>query len=145
MLAARAALPYTIAVFAAFAGLALFVIRVVELPWQRVTLLTVAALALPSVSGDYRLLYAYLPLAMLLNAPVRTRVDMTCVVLLGCLLVPMDYIYGVVLRVRGWPADHASTSVVVYPLVLIALMAVIVWDALAERGRLPRLGGGGRT
>lgn len=133
-----AAFPYTILAFVAFAALFVFMIRVVELPWQRVALLTAAALALPNVSGDYKLLYAYLPLVMLLNAPMRTRVDMTCVVLLGCLLVPMDYVFGVVLRVPGWPADHTSVSVVVYPLVMIALVAVIVWDALAERGGLSR-------
>ena len=136
---ARAAFPYTILVIVAFGALAVFVIRVVELPWQRVALLTIAALALPNVSGDYKLLYAYLPLAMLLNAPVQTRVDMTCIALLGCLLVPMDYVSGVVLRVPGWAADHTSVSVVVYPLVMMALLAVIVWDALAERGRLPSL------
>ena len=141
--AAGAAFPYTILVFVAFAALAVFVIRLVELPWQRVALLTVAALALPTVSADYRLLYAYLPLAMLLNAPVRTRVDMTCVALLGCLLVPMDYVYGVVLRVPGWPADHTSVSVVVYPLVMIALVAVIAWDVLVERGRFAGLAGAG--
>jgi hypothetical protein len=131
----HAILPYTIAVFCVFIALSVFVVRVVKLPWQRVALLTVAALALPTVSADYRLLYAYVPLAMLLNARVRTRVDAVCVVLLGCLLVPMDYVYGVVLYLHEqWPGVHSSISVVIYPLILCTLVAVIVWNAWTTRG-----------
>ena len=134
---AHAASVYTIVVGVAFAALAVFVIRIVKLPWQRVALLTLAGLVLPTVSADYRLLYIYLPLAMLLNAPVRTRVDMACVALFGCLLVPMDYFYRGLLRVSGWawPGDHTSTSVVVYPLVMIVLLAAIIWNAYGERDR----------
>jgi len=139
----RASFPYTITVLVVFAALAVFVIHFVRLQWQRVALLTIAALALPTVSADYRLLYAYLPLAMLLNSSVRTRVDTVCIVLLGCLLVPTDYVYGVVLRNTGWlrstdwQLTHASVSVVVYPLVMCALLAVISWDALSGH----RMGG----
>jgi hypothetical protein len=147
----HSALPYTIVVFLAFAALAVFVIRFVRLQWQRVALLTVAALALPTVSADYRLLYAYLPLAMLLNTSVRTRIDTVCIVLLGCLLIPTDYVYGVLLRNTGWlqstawQLTHASISVVIYPLVMLTLAAVVVWDALAEHRPIERRPGGGHA
>jgi hypothetical protein len=120
---------YLVVAVLVFALVSLLVIKIVKRPWQRVALLTLSALLLPNVSGDYRLLYVYLPLALLINAPERSSIDLACLVLFGCLLVPMDYRYGVAFFDWGWAASATSSSVVVYPVVMVAIMALVARDA----------------
>jgi hypothetical protein len=129
---------YVLAAALAFGLVALLVIKAVERPWQRVALLTLSALLLPNVTGDYRLLYIYLPVALLLNAPDRSRVDLVCLGLFGCLLVPMDYRYGVAAFNPGWAASATSSSVVVYPVIMLALMVLVALDAWRTADLRPR-------
>jgi hypothetical protein len=102
------------------------VFRETEL-WKQVLLVTVAALLLPFVSADYTLIQLYFPLLFFVNAPRAGRWDTAYTVLFGVLLIPVDYYYFARLY-------DVSISVAVYPLALLALAGLAVYDRAPAHG-----------
>lgn len=100
--------------------------------WKRVLLVAVAALLLPFVSADYTLILLYFPLLFFVNAPRAGRWDTVYVALFGVLLIPVDYYYFAQLY-------DVSISVLVYPLALLALACLAVYDR-ATAGDAPAAG-----
>jgi hypothetical protein len=90
--------------------------------WKRVLLLMVPAVLLPFVSADYTLIQLYFPLVFFLNARRVSRWDVAYVALFGVLLIPLDYHY---LALAG---DGVSISVIVYPVAMLALMVLAIFD-----------------
>lgn len=113
---------YAVAAAMIFVGLAVHVVFREAERWKRVLLAMVPALLLPFVSADYTLIQMYFPLVFFLNAPRVSRWDAAYVALFGVLLVPVDYYY---LIAHG---DGVSISVIVYPVALLALLLLAIWD-----------------
>jgi hypothetical protein len=90
--------------------------------WKRVLLLMVPAVLLPFVSADYTLIQLYFPLVFFLNARRASRWDVAYDALFGVLLIPADYHY---LALAG---DGVSISVIVYPVAMVALMVLAIFD-----------------
>jgi hypothetical protein len=112
---------YAAAVLVVFAGLAFHVVFRETERWKRVLLAVVPALLLPYVSADYTLILLYFPLVFFVNSPRVSRWDTAYVALFGVLLIPVDYYYLS-------SEQFVSTSVIVYPLALLALMLLAVFD-----------------
>ncbi|HUK78361.1 MAG TPA: hypothetical protein VL117_12325, partial [Thermoleophilia bacterium] len=91
--------------------------------WKRVLLVMVPALLLPFVSADYTLIQLYFPLVFFLNARRVSRWDSVYVVLFALPLVPVDYYYFSLYN------DGISLSVILYPLAMLALVLLAVFDA----------------
>lgn len=89
--------------------------------WKRILLVTVAAVLLPFVSADYTLILLYFPLLFFVNAPRAGRRDTAYIALFGVVLIPVDYYYFAHL-------NDVSISVFVYPLALLALAGLAVYD-----------------
>ncbi len=113
---------YTLASGFIFLALAAYVLLVESERWKRVLFAMVPAVLLPFASSDYTLIQMYFPLVFFVNAPRVSRWDVVYVVLFGLLLVPVDY------RYLSLAVDGVSISVVVYPVVLLALMVVAIVD-----------------
>ena len=113
---------YTLAAAMIFLLIAVHVVFREKERWKQVLLVTVAAILLPFVSGDYTLIHLYFPLLFFVNSPRESRWNLTYVVLFAVLLVPVDYHYLSVAM------DGVSISVIVYPLALIALTLLAVLD-----------------
>lgn len=94
--------------------------------WKRVLLVMVPALLLPFVSADYTLIQLYFPLVFFLNARRVSRWDVAYVILFAVLLIPVDYHYYYYATPHS---DDVSISVVAYPLALLALMLLALWDS----------------
>jgi hypothetical protein len=100
--------------------------------WKQVLFMTIAAIFLPFVSNDYTMIHMYLPLALFVNSARVSRWNMMYAVLFAVLLVPVDYYYlpgGL-----GAARDDVSISVLIYPLVLLILALVAVFDQPPRRG-----------
>lgn len=110
---------YAVTAALVFIGLALHVVFREQERWKRVLLSIVPMLLLPFVSADYTLIHLYFPLVFFINAPRISRFDAAYVVLFGVLLIPVDYYYF---------DTMVSISVVVYPVALVALSLLAVWD-----------------
>jgi len=113
---------YSVVVVMIFVLLAVQVVFREKERWKRVLLCVAPALLLPFVSADYTLIWMYFPLVFFVNAPRVSRWDVLYIVLFGVLLVPVDYYY---LSTDNY---GVSISVVVYPLALLALIAMAVFD-----------------
>jgi hypothetical protein len=130
--------PYLVFVVAAFAAIAAYVLFVEKEPWRKAALLLISALLLPYVSSDYTLVHLYPVIVLFLGAGGLTRRRaMTYTVLFALLLVPMDYF------IFFWPrfysrltdrmVSEVSTSVLVYPTVMVIIVALIVYDGFRAR------------
>lgn len=109
-------------------------------PWQKLTLATFMYLLLPFSSHDYTLLHVFFPLALFVATGKGMRFDRTLTVLFGLLLVPLDYYYFTQ-NPRLWPLELTQSSgplmavsVLLYPLVMLAILALV---AVQTRRRRP--------
>lgn len=108
-----------------FALIVIYLFRVETVTWRRVALLTLAMVLLPYESHDYTLVFLYLPLVLLLLSTRGSRTDVVCAALLAVPLIPLDYYY--------FGDTDVSVSIIVYPLVLVAAGAVMVFQGLRDR------------
>ncbi len=68
--------------------MAAYLVLVDEVLWRKVTLLVCALNLLPIVSGDYKLLYLFVPLYLFINKEELHRMDWVYAVLFSLLLIP---------------------------------------------------------
>ena len=119
---------YSLAVAAIFLLIAVHVVFREKERWKQVLLVTVAAILLPFVSGDYTLIQLYFPLLFFVNSPRVSRWNLAYVAMFAILLVPVDYHY------LSLADDGVSISVIVYPLALMALAVLAVLDPAPRHG-----------
>jgi hypothetical protein len=100
------------------AGVVAYLVLVDEVLWRKVTLLACALNLLPIVSGDYKLLYLFVPLYLFINKEELHCMDWLYAVLFGLLLIPKNYY-----RIPWLP--EANVGVLLNPL-LMALIAGVV-------------------
>ncbi len=100
------------------AGMVAYLVLVDEALWRKVALLVCALNLLPIVSGDYKLLYLFVPLYLFINKEELNRLDWLYAVLFGLLLIPKNYY-----RIPSLP--EANVGVLLNPL-LMALIAGVV-------------------
>ena len=105
--------------------------------WQKATALVACTLVLPLESKDYTLVHLLLPLTLFAATWRSGRRAWASAALFGLLLIPLDYYYFNFLYWRSL----VSTAVLVYPLLLVGLIVVALWEG-DTRDSLP---GGGRT
>jgi hypothetical protein len=101
--------------------------------WKRLAALVICMLVLPQESRDYTLIHLFLPLALIgrdgLQCPHRRLIA----VLFGLVLVPMAWVpYRNALMPAGWPLNF---SMIIYPVVLLALLAVILTTGVTRKVR----------
>ena len=119
---------YSLVSLAVLAAVALVLLALRPLMWQKVALLCGAMILVPAISFQYRMVHLYLPLLLFLGAREPRRSDPLFVALFGLLLVP-----------KGLPIlfDDVNAGSLVNPLLLAVLMAAVVVDAaLDERARV---------
>ena len=83
---------------------------------------------LPSVSGDYKLLYVFIPMVLLARDSGRTKYETWFTVLLGLFLIPKAYIL-----IFGWPVFVGTTiqfevteGVILNPLIGLCLVILVL-------------------
>ncbi len=120
---ARAALtPYTLFCLTTFALLAAFALFRERILWKQAYLMAFAAIALPEVSFDYKLIHLLPPLGLFLAAPPGAASDdRLYAVLFGLLLIP-----------KAYPLMNAeiAAGVLLNPLLMLLLAGRIIWTGL---------------
>lgn len=109
--------PYLAALLGA---LALWRVWLEKEQWKKVALLTVAMLALPFASADYRLVSLLAPLYLFFRANYNGRFANWYVWLFGLLLIPKNYFY--------FDEPEVSCGAVLNPLLLFLLAALVLWE-----------------
>ncbi|OIP96504.1 hypothetical protein AUK40_04865 [Candidatus Wirthbacteria bacterium CG2_30_54_11] len=83
--------PYLIATMVGFALVTGYVIWVEKEIWKQVMLLVGSMILLPYVSADYKLIHLFLPIALFVASPSRSRLDGMYAVIFGLLVIPKTY------------------------------------------------------
>jgi hypothetical protein len=119
-------------------------------PWQKLTIVTFMYMLLPFSSHDYTLLHVYFPLALFVATEETQRFDRILTVLFALLLVPLDYYYFIQ-NARFWPVELGQDagwmmgmSVIVYPLIMLVILALIAFQSRRSNGTADRLPPAGR-
>lgn len=95
--------------------------------WQKATALVACTLVLPYESMDYNLIHLLLPLSLFAAAWRAGRRAWLSAALFGLLLIPLDY-YHFAHLLFGL---GVSSAALVYPLLLLCLVIVALWDGKA--------------
>lgn len=95
--------------------------------WRVVTLVTVAMLLLPTPSGDYELLYLFVPLALFLRSADTRRRHLLIAIVFGVLLAPRVYFFI--------GPQFVSTDTLLNAPLLVLLAVLVIRDGLADRSR----------
>jgi hypothetical protein len=103
-----------------------YLLLVEKVQWRRIVVLVCALCLLPVVSGDYKLLYLFIPLYLFTNKQEAESVDWLYVALFGLLLIPKNY-----LRIPSEP--EANIGVLLNPLLLLALAGLTVAHSFRTR------------
>jgi len=104
------------------------VVALARLPlrfWEQIALLTLAFVALPATSGDYKLLHILVPMVLFLRYGNIDRWRYWYLVGFAALMVPWAY---VLLR-----PDGTNLGVLIDPLVMLAMGLAIVAAGLTRR------------
>ena len=95
--------------------------------WKKIMLLVSAALLLPHVSADYKLIYIFIPMYIFINLEKKSRFDLFYAVMFGLLLIPKDY-YLFSKIVSDSTYSDISIAVVLNILIILAMSSVIIVD-----------------
>lgn len=128
--------PYFAFTMLILAGISFYILRYERRLWKKVALLVIALNLLPYTSTDYKLLYVFIPLFLLINDPEPERLDLTYVILLSLLLIPKTYVFF-----NSNPL--LKLDVVLNPAIMTVLLVLIIASRIAETkwdrsgGRVP--------
>lgn len=89
--------------------------------WKMAALLVIAINFLIPLSGDYRLLSIFIPLAFFVNEEKPSKYDLIYVILFGLLLIPKNYFI-----IPQMTAQGLSISVILSPLLMLILGCLII-------------------
>ncbi len=98
--------------------------------WQKWTLLVLAMILFPYSSGDYRLIFLFIPIWMFLSHARATRHEFWYAVLFALLLTPKAYFH--------FPASifgraDLNINMIINPVCLLVLFALLIEEANSER------------
>ncbi|MCU0666208.1 MAG: glycosyltransferase 87 family protein [Candidatus Omnitrophica bacterium] len=127
----RFQLPYFVSPYMAFslvcAGfIALYVLIVEKTFWKKILLLVCCMELFPYVSGDYRLMYFYIPLLFFINAPGNKLFDRAFIILFALLLIPKNYW-------RYALEPELSLSVLVNPIIIVSLLILSIVSSVKKQ------------
>lgn len=115
---------YAVLAVVLFAYVVYHVVWVESVAWRKVTLLLIAALALPYIDTDYTLIHLYFGLALFVVAAPRGWRAWLTLGLFALLLVPVDYV-----DLSLW----LTISTFVYPAALLVMAGLLIAWGAAER------------
>ena len=116
---------YTLLTFISFFFLSIYIILIENKVWKIVFLLIAAMNIFPHVSGDYKLMYIFIPLFLFINDEERRGTDLVYATLFSLLLIPKDYFHF----------DFnplVSSSVILNPLITITMIFIIFREGFSE-------------
>ena len=111
-----------------------YVLFIEKEPWKKVMILFSAALLMPQLSADYKLIHLFIPMFMFINSDKESRFDLFYMVMFGLLLIPKDYyLFPKIMSDSG--CSDISIAVVLNILIIIVMAVVIAVDGfLKQRG-----------
>jgi ABC-type glycerol-3-phosphate transport system permease component len=83
------------------------------------------------ISGDYRLLSLFIPLAFFVNEPQESKYDLLYVVLFGLMMIPKSYY--IIPFMNQLAGLGLSLGVVVNPLLLFAMAFMIISEGFLKQ------------
>jgi hypothetical protein len=129
---------YAAAIFTAIL-IAAFVIWIETILWKQIALLVFMMLLLPHISGDYRLLYVFVPMLIFVNYERVQRRDVIYATLFGLLLIPKDYFFIPHTETDALVGDGShklaqiGISILLNPLLLVTFSTLIITDGLKDK------------
>jgi len=124
---------YVKGVMLAFILIGLYVIFLEKELWKRVAVLSIVMVIFPQISGNYRLLYMFVPLFLFLIKKTTSKSDYFYTVLLGLLLIPKNYYFlPHIITDGGW--DFSISYPINFIIMVLMLLSIILTGALKFKG-----------
>ncbi len=112
----------------ALALVLLYILFIEKTFWKKIALLTFSMNLLPAVSGDYKLLYVFIPLFLFINFPNKSRWDLIYLVLFSLLLIPKNY--GQYVFPNLYINNMANIGIVINPILMSLISLLIIAQGL---------------
>jgi len=94
--------------------------------WKKMSLIIISLILLPGMSGDYRLLYLFIPLFLFINQQGKDKHDMLYAVLFASLLIPKNYFF---FHDKYFFSQAVSISSIFNPLIMLFFVFLIMKDS----------------
>lgn len=117
---------YIKGVMLAFILIGFYAIFVEKELWKRVAVLTITMVIFPQISGDYRLLYMFVPLFLFLINETLSKSDYLYTVLFGLLLIPKNYYFFSNTLTDGGGLDFSISYPINFLIMVLILLSIIV-------------------
>ena len=119
--------------------LALYVLLVKQELWQDVMIIVIMLVMLPAVSGDYRLIFFYLPLFVFLSKSKQESRDRTYTILFGLLFIPKNFFFLPQTKLYAFECFHDkpcgtvvaggySVMSLLNIIILVSFLGLVIWD-----------------
>tara|TARA_B100002003_G_scaffold233060_1_gene245547 strand:- start:301 stop:1512 length:1212 start_codon:yes stop_codon:yes gene_type:complete len=122
-------IPYALVTLSLFGICSYFVIFREVILWRQVTVLVICMNLLPFVTGDYRLMHFYIPLALFINSE-PSKSDYRYITIFALLLIPQHF----------FPIVHwVWSEVITHPLLMVILLWLLLVDLLSSTNSLKKM------
>jgi hypothetical protein len=125
---------YVKVVILVFIPIGLYVIFLEKELWRQVAILSVVMVIFPQISGNYRLLYMFVPLFLFLMKETTSSSDYFYVVLFELLLIPKNYYFFPHTMTDGGYLDFSISYPVNFFIMVFMLLAIILAGILKITG-----------
>lgn len=103
--------------------------------WKKAALLTFSIILLPHLSGDYKLMYIFIPLIFYLSEKhTDTKFAYFCGIMFALLLIPKQYIFFKDFRSENFFREIGIGAVLNPIMIIILLIAILIYN-LKKKGR----------
>lgn len=101
-----------------FAGVFLFICYKKNLPfWKKTAIISLLIILLPMSTGDYRLMYLYIPLVFFLSKEEESTSDFCLTILWGLLFIPKSYF-----QIQG----EQNINMLLNPVIILVMLGVLL-------------------
>lgn len=121
---------YIKVVLLAFIPITLYVIFIEKELWKRAAILSIVMVIFPQISGDYRLLYMFIPLFLFLTNETTSKSDPFYVILFGMLLIPKNYYFFPNTMTDGGYLDFSISYPTNFLIMILMLVSIMLTGVL---------------
>lgn len=99
--------------------------------WKKITLLTFLMLLLPYITGDYKLIFLFVPIWLFLNTEEKSKFDLIYTVFFGLLLIPkkMFMFFAHTQAI----SKLVTFGVLINPIIMLIFIGLIIFEQILKR------------
>jgi hypothetical protein len=123
---------YSKVMFLFFVFLSSYILFIEKEFWKKTMILISVALLFPHVSGDYKLIYIFIPMFLFIDSDKKCHFDLFYIIMFGLLLIPKDYyLFPRFISESGY--NDISTGIILNIVIIIAMVVLIIIEGFLKK------------